>query len=150
MAFFRKKPPQLPNYAASTLDALLADPVWVNPIREAGFSVLECDLIRRVDEVLIADPRERFSNGMPFAGGEPGILMISAGTLGIAFPDRTRIVVLSRHASKGRLMLTRHDAVQIVFGRDGADDGWTFTNLKKGSPDGEEFGKSLLKFVVSG
>ncbi len=41
-------------------------------------------------------------------------------------------------------------AIQIVFGRDGAQDGWTFTSMKKATEEGSAFGNTPLRFVASG
>lgn len=150
MGIFQKKPPKLASYFDVPLGSLLADPVWSDPIRQAGFLPGSCDLVLRVTYVLVASRGTTFDNGMPFLSASPAVLLVQDSNLGLAVPDERRVLVLKRPATSGRLMLTNHGAVQIVFGRDGAQDGWTFTSMKKATEEGSAFGNTLLRFVASG
>lgn len=150
MPFFSKKPPKLPSYQGVDLGDLLADPVWADPLARASIVPASCDLVRRVASVMVADRRRSFSDGMPFMTGGPAIVFVQGHTLALAVPDEREVLVLTRPLGNGRLILTRFGAVQVVFGADGSVDGWTFTGLKKETPEGREFGEALNRYVVSG
>lgn len=150
MGIFQKKPPKLGSYHDIPLETMLADPVWADPIREAGFEPGRCDLVLRVADVLVAAQGASFAAGRPFLFAAPAVLLAQDSDLGLAVPDERRVLVLRRPATRGRLMLTTHGAVQIVFGSDGSRDGWTFTHMKKATEEGSAFGNTLLRFVASG
>jgi hypothetical protein len=150
MPLFSRQPGKLPSFAGSSLDSLLVSPAWAGPLADAGLVPASCDLVQRVDAAMVASPYQRFSGGMPFLTGGPAILMIQGQRLAIAIPDEREVLVLTQPADKGRLMLTRFRAVQIVFGRDGSVDGWTFPDLKVDTPEGKAFGDALHRYVISG
>jgi hypothetical protein len=150
MGLFSKKPPVLPSYQGVGLDQLLADPVWAGPIRQAGFDVARCDFVEKVDSVLVAARGQYFKGGRSFLSARPAIVLAQGPTLGLAVPDERSVLVITRQASQGRLMLTRFDAIQVVFGHDASVDGWTFDDLKITDPEGKAFGDALNRFVVSG
>lgn len=150
MGFFSKKSPKLPSYQGVDLDGLLADPAWADPLARAGIVPASCDLVRRVEEVGVADPRKSFPQNMPFMIAGPAIVFVQAQTLAIAVPEEREVLVLTQPVSKGRLMLTRFGAIQVVFGADASIDGWTFMDLKVETPEGKDFGDALNRYVVSG
>jgi hypothetical protein len=150
MAFFSRRPAKLPSYAGAPLDQLLADPAWTEPLAQAGIVPSACDLVRRVDDALVAAPLQTFGDGMPFLSAGPAIVMVQGQRLAIAVPDERAVLVLTQPRSRGRLMLTRFSAVQIVFGADGSVDGWTFPDMKVTTPEGKEFGDALHRYVESG
>ena len=150
MPLFSKKPPKLPSYQGVDLSGLLADPAWADPLARAGIVPASCDLVRRVESVMVADRRRSFRDGMPFLTGGPAIVFVQGQTLALAVPEDREILVFTKPLSEGRLMLTRFGAVQVVFGADGAVDGWTFSRLKVETPEGKEFGNALNRYVVSG
>lgn len=147
---FQKKPPKLRSYHDVSLETMLADPLWADPIREARFEPGLCDLVLRVATVLVADPGVSFANGQRFLAAAPAVLLAQDSDLGLAVPDERQVLVLRRPATRGRLMLTTRGAIQIVFGSDGSQDGWTFTHMKKATEEGSAFGSTLLRFVASG
>ncbi len=150
MAFFSKKPPKLPSYQGVDLGVLLADPVWADPLARAGVVPASCDLVRRVEKVTVASPYRTFTGGEQYLIAGPAIVFVQGQTLAIAVPEEREVLVLTRPASEGRLMLTRFGAIQIVFGADGAVDGWTFLDRKVKTPEGRDFGDALNRYVVSG
>lgn len=150
MPLFSKKPPKLPSYQGVDLNGLLADPAWAAPLARAGVAPASCELVRRVEDVMVAARYQSFSNGMPMLMAGPAILFVQGQTLALAVPEEREVLVLTKPLSEGRLMLTRFGAVQVVFGADGTVDGWTFPHLKVETPEGKEFGNALNQYVVSG
>ncbi|GAA1381198.1 hypothetical protein [Catellatospora chokoriensis] len=150
MSFFSRRKAKLPNFAGVLLEDLLVDPTWGEPLAGAGIFPASCDLVRRVDNAMVASPHHSFRGGMPFLSGGPAVVLVQAQRLAIALPDEREVLVLTQPANRGRLMLTRFGAVQIVFGADGSVDGWTFPDMKVGTPDGRDFGNALQQYVVSG
>lgn len=147
---FSRKPPKLPDYHGTPLNALLADPVWAEPLAKAGIAPKSCELVHQVTTVLVASPRRTFSDGMPFLMAGPAVVFAQEQLLALAVPEDREILVLTQNSRDARLMLTRFGAIQLVFGTDGSVDGWTFEGMKKDTPAGKEFGDALRQFVTSG
>lgn len=150
MPLFSKKPPKLPSYQGAGLSGLLADPAWADPLARAGIVPASCGLVRRVEMVGAASPYQRFSDGMPFLIAGPAIVFVQGQMLALAVPDEREVLVLTQPVDKGRLMLTRSGAVQVAFGPDASVDGWTFLDSKVETPEGQEFGDALNRYVISG
>lgn len=150
MGIFSKKAPKLPSYAGATLDQLLADPVWANPIASAGFTPAQGDFAQVVNSVMVADRGRNFGDGMPFLTASPAVVMIESGRAGIAVPDEREVLVIVRNVGDGRLMLTRFEAIQVAWGQDASRDGWTFDSYKKTDPAGLALGNALNRWIASG
>lgn len=150
MGLFSNKGTKLPSYAGATLDQLLANQVWANPIGSAGFAPAKAEFAQVVGSVLVADRGRNFAGGVPFLTAGPAIVIVQSGRAGIAVPDGREVVVIARNAGDGRLMLTQFDAIQVVWGRDASWDGWTFVDHKKSDPAGRALGEALNRWIVSG
>ncbi len=129
-------------------DALLTDPAWLGPLSAAGFTPAEADLVRVVKNVMVAARDTVFSDGMPFLITNTAVLVVKGHKICIAFADNRRILVVQRSRHSARLMVSRFNALQIVWGN-ATVNGWTFVDLKVDTDEGQQLANTLAPWIGS-
>jgi Flp pilus assembly protein TadD len=126
---------------------LLDDLTWSRPLIAAGFEPSGADLLLAVGGVMAASRRITFSDGMPFLLAPTGLLIVQDRRIGLAVQDNTKIHVIQHSLDDARLMVSTFNALQVVWGRDAAVDGWTFIDLKVDTPEGQGLGDILHSLI---
>lgn len=143
MALFGKGRPRLPSYVDMSVAGLRSDPAWVEAIVGAGLDIDQCELVLRIGSAQVATG---LGHGSPHFA-QPVLLLGHGDTLAVAFPSEREVRVVKRPKSKAELQTQRSGTFQIMFAPVNQLDFWAFNDFKKGTPDGEQFGQTMLQFL---
>lgn len=143
MALFGKRRPTLPSYVGTSLDGLRRDATWAAAIRAAGLDINQCELVFRLEKAMVVDGR----GSMTPQSVQPALLLGEGDILAIAYPGERAVQVVKRPRAKAELQTQRSGTFQVLFGPLDLMDFWVFDDFKLGTPDGEQFGQTMLEFL---
>jgi len=144
MPLFGEQLPEPKSYVGISLDGLRADPAWTEAIVRAGLDIDQCELVLRLGSATVGIGREP---GSPHVA-QPALLLGHGDTLAIAFPGEREVRVVRLSRFNAELQTQPSGTFQILFASVNQLDVWiVFDDLKLGTPEGEQFGQTMLQFL---
>jgi len=122
---------------------LRSDPAWADALLGAGLDIDRCELVVHLRSAMVGTGYE---SGSPFHV-QPALLLGSGETIAIAFPNEREVRVVGRPKARAQLQTQRSGTFQILFGSVNQLDVWVFNDFELGTPEGEQFGRTVLQFL---